>query len=136
LQFARLFSKLSAVTEPLALCVYERMLPGSQLLVKLQDLGYHAHHTQDIGQVISEAEEHGPIIVLLDLVWRQRDPLIAINQLANNPKTEHLPVIAFANMESEKLLERALIEGASLVTGDDGILQQLKQLLDQAMDFD
>jgi CheY-like chemotaxis protein len=124
------------VTAPLALVVHERLFPGSQLAVKLQDLGYRTHHVKDLTALVSEAENQGPLVVVIDLVWKLRDPLISISQLATNPKTEHLPIIAYGNMSTDTILEQALNEGAHLVTGDEGILQQLAQLLDQALDME
>lgn len=124
------------MTVPLALVAHERLFPGSQLAVKLADLGYRTHHVKDLTTLVSEPENQGPLVVLIDLVWKLRDPLISIRQLATNPNTEHLPVIAYGDMSADTLLEQALNEGADLVTGDEGILQQLGPLLDQALDME
>ncbi|MFT4689561.1 MAG: hypothetical protein ACKVHO_02835 [Verrucomicrobiia bacterium] len=124
------------MTVPLALVAHERLFPGSQVAVKLADLGYLTHHVKDLTTLVSEAENRGALVVLIDLIWKLRDPLISISQLATNPKTEHLPVIAYGDMSADTLLEQALNEGADLVTGDEEILQQLGPLLDQALDME
>lgn len=124
------------MTEPLALVAYERMMPGSQLLVKLRDLGYRSEHVKRLRDLPVAAAEKKPLIVLLDLLWRAEDALDAIGLLSNDPDTEHLPIVAYADMEDERLLEHALHRGAALVAGDDGILAQLPRLLDQALEVD
>ena len=124
------------MTEPLALVAYERMMPGSQLLLKLRDLGYRAEQVRRLRDLPVVAVEKKPLIVLLDLLWRDEDSLDAIAILSNDPETEHLPIVAYADMKDENLLERALHRGAALVAGDDGILSQLPRLLDQALEVD
>ena len=124
------------MTEPLALVAYERMMPGSQLLVKLRDLGYRSEHVKRLGDLPTAAAAKKPMIVLIDLLWRAEDSLAAIERLANTADTEHLPIVAYADMTDESLMERALDKGAALVAGDDGILAQLARLLDQALELD
>lgn len=124
------------MTKPLALLAYERMLPGSQLLVKLGDMGYRTEHLNDLGRMIRAAEELKPLVIVIDLEWRTRDPFLSINSLSQNRQTAHVPIIAFADMDSEERLEKALNMGASLVTGSDGVLPQLPRLLDQALELD
>jgi len=124
------------MTEPLALVAYERSIPGSQLQVKLADLGYRTEHVADLGQIIGAAEASKPLLVLIDLEWRARDPMLAINSLRNTAATEHLPIIGYGDVSDENRLELALDNGATLVTGDDGMLLQLSRLLDQAMEID
>lgn len=124
------------MTEPLALVAYERMMPGSQLLVKLRDLGYRTEHVRSLRELPGAAVQNKPLIVLVDLLWRAEDSLDAIALLANDPATEHLPIVAYADMKDESLLERALQRGAALVVGDEGILAQLPRLLDQALEVD
>lgn len=124
------------MTKPLALLAYERMIPGSQLLVKFSDLGYRTEHLSDLGKMIRLAEETSPLVIVIDLEWRTRDPFLSINSLSLNQQTAHVPIIAFADMDSEERLEKALNMGASLVTGTDAVLQQLPQLLEQALQID
>lgn len=124
------------MTEPLALVAFERSIPGSQLQVKLADLGYRTEQVADLGQLIAAAETSKPLLVLVDLDWRARDPMVTINSLRNNAATEHLPIIAYGDVSDEDRLELALDNGATLVTGDDGMLLQLSRLLDQAMEID
>ncbi|MGB0579016.1 MAG: hypothetical protein ACPGVU_04870 [Limisphaerales bacterium] len=124
------------MTKPLALLAYERMIPGSQVLVKLGDLGYRTEQLDDLGKMIRVAEETKPLVIVIDLEWRTRDPFLSINSLVQNPGTAHVPIIAFADMESEDRLEKALNMGAALVTGTEGVLPQLPQLLEQALQVD
>ena len=41
--------QLEAMTQPLALVLYERLLPGSQLVNRLQDLNYRVQVIADAG---------------------------------------------------------------------------------------
>ncbi len=124
------------MTAPLALVAFERSIPGSQLLVKLADLGYRTEQVTDLGEMVGIAEELKPLVLLIDLEWRARDPMFTINALRNNSTTEHLPIIAYGDVTDENRLEMSLDNGASLVTGDDGMLMQLPRLLDQALELD
>lgn len=124
------------MTEPLALVAYERMMPGSQLLVKLRDLGYRSEHVRRLATLSAAAAEKKPLVIVLDLLWRTEDSLATIAQLAGAAETEHVPILAYADMGDEALMEQALNEGAALVAGDDGILAQLPRLLDQALEVD
>lgn len=136
LLFGAWVCKLRVMVEPLALVAYERMMPGSQLLVKLRDLGYRSEHVARLRDLPVAAAEKKPLVVLIDLLWRVGDSLDAIARLSNDPDTAHLPIVAYADMRNENLLEQALHKGAALVTGDDGVLAQLARLLDQALEVD
>jgi len=125
-----------AVAQPLALVVSERTIPGTQLLGKLNDLGYRTEHLKDLGRLIQVAEYMKPLVIFMDLEWKTRDPLVSINSLVRNPATEYTPIIAYAPMSEEDRLERALNTGATLVTVDSRVLPQLERLLDQAMEID
>ncbi len=122
--------------KPLALVASERTIPGSQLLGKLNDLGYRTEHLTDLGRMVQVAEYMKPLVIFIDLKWRTRDPFLTINSLISNQETEHTPIVAYAPMDEEAALERALNMGASIVSGDNHVLAQLSQLLDQAMEID
>lgn len=124
------------MTKPLAVVAYERLLPGSQLCLKLGDLGYRVLHLRDLLQFIPTVEREKPMVVLLDLIWDMRDACICISQLKANEALRHVAVIAFADVTARRLREQALIAGANLVADDAGIRVQLPNLLDQALDLE
>jgi PleD family two-component response regulator len=121
------------MTEPLALMLYERLLPGTQLVNRLQDLNYRVHTLNDPSQLISCAEELKPMLVLADLDFAQHDVCAAISNLRRHPLTQHLPVIAFGGEKIPRLQEAAQAAGVTLLAGDTALLTQLPQFLEQAL---
>lgn len=120
------------MTKPLALVFYERLLPGTQLVNGLQDLGYRVQAIHTAESLVGVAEQEKPLIVFTDLESTKSKVCDVIQQLKQNPATKHLPVIAFAP-EAQEALQTAAVAAGALVTGEAAILQQLPQLLDQAL---
>lgn len=119
------------MTQPLALLLYEKLLPGTQLVNRLQDLGWRVQIIHDAAALMRAAEEHKPVLVLTDLNSTASPVAQGINHLRNNKSTAHLPVIAFS--AEETLHKPALDAGANLVVSDTAILQHLNQFIDQAL---
>ena len=121
------------MTSPLALLLYERLLPGSALGNKLRDQGYRIQHLTDAASLAASAEQERPLVVLVDLELKNADTFAAIRSLKANPATAHLPILAFSSPRHEKLQADALTAGATLIASDEAILAQLPAMLDQAM---
>jgi CheY-like chemotaxis protein len=121
------------MTKPLALILYERLLPGSQLVNRLQDLGYRVHALSEGRGLVPQALQEKPLIVFVDLASTRTDVPAAIRALKTNPETRHIPVIAIADLKEPALAAAASAAGAKLVAGSDGVLDQLRLLLDQAL---
>ena len=119
------------MTQPLALLLYEKLLPGTQLANRLQDLGWRVQTIHDADGLTRAAEEHKPVLILADLAGGRSPVVEALPELRRNKNTEHVPVIAFSSDES--LHEPAARAGATLVVGDAAILQHLNQFIDQAL---
>src|SRR4051794_10022919 len=81
---------------PLALFVYERLLPGGQLMNRLQDLGYRVQSLGNPATLVEQAEREKPLLVMADLEPRGEEICAAIAALKKHGATAHLPVIAFA----------------------------------------
>jgi len=136
LQFHPDWINLISMIRPLALFVYERLLPGGQLVNRLQDLGYRVQSLADPATLVEQAERQKPLLVLADLQPREEEVCAAITALKKNGATAHLPVIAFASASREALHEKAHTAGATLVVSDAAILVHLEQFLDQALQLD
>lgn len=119
------------MTQPLALLLYEKLLPGTQLVNRLQDLGWRVQTVHDAAALVRAAEEHKPVLVLADLSSTVNPVANGLSHLRNNKDTAHLPVIAFA--ADETLHKPALNAGANVVASDVAILQHLNQFIDQAL---
>jgi CheY-like chemotaxis protein len=120
--------------QPLALVLYEKLLPGSQLVNRLQDLSYRVQTINDSAILVECAEEAKPLIVLADLDSSSRnDVLSAITRLRQNSATRHLPVIGCSHESSAELQTAAQAAGVTLFVTDSAVLSYLPQLLDQAL---
>src|SRR5687768_4604681 len=111
------------MTQPLALLLYEKLLPGTQLVNRLQDLGWRVQTVHDGAALTRAAEEHKPVLVLADLSSTHSPVSEGISHLRNNKDTAHIPVIAFG--PDEALHKTALDAGANTVASDTAILQHL-----------
>jgi CheY-like chemotaxis protein len=123
------------MTEPLALVLYERLMPGSQLVNRLQDRKYRVQTINDPSLLVQSAEQNKPMLVLADLEPASAKVCEAINGLKQNAGTAHIPVIGFGTDPSETLAEQARKAGANLIASEAAILGHLDQLIDQALDI-
>jgi CheY-like chemotaxis protein len=121
------------MTQPLALVLYEKLLPGSQLVNRLQDLNYRVQTIADASSLVECAEQAKPMLVLADLESTRNNVCAALVRLKQNPATQHLPVIAFSGENTAELQAAARTAGATLIVGEETILNQLPQLLEQAL---
>jgi CheY-like chemotaxis protein len=121
------------MTQPLALVLYERLLPGSQLVNRLQDLSYRVETITNADNLVECAEQARPMLVLADLESPRNNVCAALARLKKNPSTQHLPVIAFSGENTAELQAAARDAGATLIVGEATILSQLPQLLEQAL---
>lgn len=120
------------MTQPLALVVYEKILPGTQLVNRLQDLHYRVQVVTDTDALTACARQETPMLVLADLTSARQNVCAAIRQLRQTPGTNHIPVIAFGP-ENSADLAAALDAGAVLATSEAAILSHLPELLEQAL---
>jgi PleD family two-component response regulator len=121
------------MTKPLALVFYENLLPGSQLMNRLQDLGYRVIAFHDSYLLEDQSEREKPLVVIADVTSRKTDVCGAIKKLRENPATQHIPVLAFASAGNEEIMAKARESGANLVADAAGISDQLPQLLEAVL---
>lgn len=121
------------VTSPLALLLYERLLPGSALGNKLRDQGYRILHVTNLTDIAAIAAGEKPLVAFVDLEWKATDASAAIRALKESPATHHVPILAFSSPRNVKLRDAALAAGATIIASDEAILSQLSAMLDQAM---
>ena len=120
--------------QPLALVLYEKLLPGSQIVNRLQDLSYRVQVIADAERLVECAEQAKPMLVLADLESTRNNVCAALGRLKQNAGTQHLPVIAFAGESvSAEVQDAARAAGATLVVTEAAILNHLPQLLDRAL---
>ncbi len=122
------------MTKPLALVFYEALLPGSQLVNRLQDLGYRVMTHTQADTLVDQARQATPFVMIVDLTSRGSDLCGVLRDLRQTPDTGHIPVLAFAKDGQDDLRTQAHQAGATLVTGDAAVLTHLPQLLDQVLE--
>ncbi len=116
----------------MALVCYEKLLPGSQLVNRLRDLGYRVQVVGEGSSLPAVAEREKPLIVLAD--FAVAGVCEAIPRLKQAASTKHVPVIVFAEKAKKDSQAAARAAGATLVVSASGLLPQLKELLDQALE--
>ena len=121
------------MTQPLALVLYDKLLPGSQIVNRLQDLNYRVQAITDAARLLECAEQAKPLLVLADLESTRDDVCAVLARLKQNPATQHLPVIAFSPEGAAELQAAAQAAGATLVVSETTLLNHLPQILDQAL---
>ena len=124
------------MTQPLALFFYERLMPGSQLVNRLQDLGYRVQHIADAKNFSESAGCEKPLLLLIDLESATHNLCEIIAALKRNPATKHLPIISFAADDKTNLQAAALQAGATLAVGETVVTSHLAQLLEQALQIE
>jgi CheY-like chemotaxis protein len=121
------------MTQPLALVLYEKLLPGTQLVNRLQDLKYRVRALTDPAALVSCARQEKPMVVLADLVSSRQNVSQALARLKQERDTQHIPVIAFAPDDAADSRAAASQAGAAFVVSDAAIVNHLAQLLEQAL---
>ena len=120
------------MTQPLAIVFYEKLLPGSQLVNRLQDLHYRVQPVNDPATLLTIVQREMPMLLLADLASRT-DITQVIAELKANTATTHIPVIAFAEEKATELLAAAQKAGAALAVSEAALNSYLPQLLNQAL---
>lgn len=124
------------MTKPLALIFYERLMPGSQLVNRLQDLGYRVSTCTELAGLHTQVARELPMVIVMDLTSERGDVNGVIKDIRASENTSHIPIIAFAAKANKAAHNSAVDAGAKLVAIDDAILQQLPHLLEQALEID
>ena len=123
------------MTQPLALVYYEKLMPGSHLVNKLQDLNYRVQTVSDPASFHSCARDESPLLAIVDLAGGDA-VCSAIAALKTDAVTGHVPVIAFAAEGATKAMDAAQRAGAKLVVSEATIANYLPELLNQALQIE
>lgn len=121
------------MTRPLALVVYEKLMPGSQLVNRLRDLDFRVQPLTDANQLRGTAKSEGPMLIFADLEWSHTDMCAIIANLRRDPDTNHIPILAFADESAEKLQTASRKAGATVAVSNTALLTQLPHLLEEAL---
>jgi hypothetical protein len=124
------------MTEPLAFVFYEKLIPGQQLVNRLQDLGYRVHAVTEANVLEQEVQNLKPMLLIAE--FRADPPVLAnaISSLKKNPATAHVAILAYIPEMPEgdtTLRDAARTAGTNLIASEAGVLEQLPQLLEQVL---
>jgi CheY-like chemotaxis protein len=126
---------LRRMTQPLALVYYEKLMPGSQLVNRLQDLNYRVQTVDDPVAFHSCARDEKPLLAVVDLAGGST-VCGAIAALKADAATAHIPVIAFVAEGAPQAMEAAQKARADLAVSEAAITNHLPELLNQALHID
>jgi CheY-like chemotaxis protein len=118
------------------LLFYERLLPGTQLVNRLEDLGYEVRTVGAVEDLPVVTAAWKPLLVLADLESSRGNVVEAVRRIRQDPGTSHVPVLGFYGGRVGDLMEQAREAGATLVVQDVALVQHLAQWLDQALEVD
>lgn len=118
--------------QPLAIVFFDRIMPGSQLVNRLQDLGYRVLSLNNPAQLAATVQREMPLLAIVDMETRG-DITNAIERIKGNETTRHVPVIAFAPDQKTDLMALAQKAGATLTVGETALASHLPSLLEQAL---
>jgi len=124
------------MTEPLAFVFYEKLIPGQQLVNRLQDLGYRVHAVTDANVLEQEVQNQKPMLLIAEFPAGRPVVANAFTALKKNPATAHVAILAYIPEMPEgdtTLQDTARTAGATLIASEAGVLDQLPQLLEQAL---
>jgi PleD family two-component response regulator len=121
------------MTEPLALVLYEKLLPGSQLVNRLQDLNYRVQTISDPQLLVECCEQTKPMVLLAEVRIGRQDICPAVIRLKQNPATQHVPVIGFGDADVPNIQKEALAAGVTLLVSESALLNHLQECLEQAL---
>ena len=116
------------MSQPLAIFFYERLMPGSQLVNRLQDLNYRVLALDNAGRLAATVQREMPLLLLADLA--------ALKKIKSGDATSHVPIIAFAPDAAAELLAAAQATGTGLVVTESALTNHLPQILEQALSVD
>lgn len=136
MHFAARCLNLSAMTEPLALVFYEKLLPGQQLINRLHDLGYRTQAVTNASLLENETQNSKPMLLVAEFPANKLEIHKTLASLKKNPATAHVPILAYTVEPTSAVQEKARAAGAKLIASEKGLLDQLPHLLEQVLQVD
>ncbi len=122
------------MSQPLALVFYERLMPGSQLVNRLQDMNYRVMVVNDPAILAPTAKRETPMLLVADLA-RSAEVFTAIEAIKADAATEHLGIIVYAPDKSPSLVKSAQEKDGLLAVTDSALLNHLEPLIEQALEI-
>jgi DNA-binding NarL/FixJ family response regulator len=126
----------ATVLRPSAVVIFEELLPGSRVARRLVELGWNVSELKPPVDFVRECARLRPLVVVVDLRIRSQALFQDLRTLHHDPRTCHLPLLAFCPPDRSDLSAAALDAGARLVAAEGGILDQLPELVEHVLALD
>ena len=123
------------MSQPLAIFFYERLMPGSQLVNRLQDLNYRVLALDNAARLAATVQREKPLLVFADLDAKG-DITAAIKKIKADETTSHVPIVGFAPDNTPDLLAAGQESGTNLAVTESALTGHLSQILEQALHVD
>ena len=121
--------------QPLAIVFYERLMPGSQLVNRLQDMNYRVRAVHNLVDLADKVYRDAPMLVIADLAT-QGDVCGVIEKIKTDPTTAHVPIISFAPDNRMHLLTAAQKAQSNQSVIESALLNHLQSILEQALQLE
>jgi CheY-like chemotaxis protein len=118
--------------QALAIVYYERLMPGSQLVNRLQDANYRVLAFNRAHLLFKSAQQETPMILFAEL-GINNEVLAVVEKIKADPISNHIPIIGFAPDNNPALLAAAQKSGVDLAVNESALLNHLPQLIEQAL---
>jgi DNA-binding response OmpR family regulator len=104
------------------------------LVEYLEDEGFEVISAADGEEGVKMAKTKKVDLVLLDIILPKKDGYEVLEEIKNNDKTEHIPVILLTNLESAEDIQKAFDKGATtyLIKSDyklEEVVKKIKETL-------
>ena len=123
-------------TQPVAMVVHDRLMPGSALANRLVDQGWRVHSHNAAAGLLERLRSQKPILLVIQLDLRGGDVCRLIEDLRSDSSLTHIAVLAYGPLANARLRDGAIAAGAQVVAADSSILEQLPSLIDTALAVD
>jgi PleD family two-component response regulator len=123
------------MAEPLALVLYPKILPGTQLVNRLQDLRYRVQSVTHKDDLSALAEQLKPMLLIVDLDFEREATAGMVTRLRQNPATNHIAIIGVTDQEGLVRTVQPADSGPNLIVTESAILNHLPQCLERALEI-
>jgi len=121
----------SMTSLPVILLVEDDLPNGELIGIYLRRLGYQVTWVKNEAEMLNSLEEIEPTVILMDVSLPDTNGLNLVQQLRENPKYQHIPIIAQTAMAMKGDRERCLAAGVNEYLSKPIDLQLLANLVDK-----
>ena len=101
------------------------------LIIQLRRMRYEAIGAESAEEGLEKAASEAPDLIIMDLGLPGINGIEATTRLKRNPKTSHIPVIAFTAWNETRYKEKALQAGMAGFLSKPTPPQVLRQIIDK-----